>query len=107
MTNLVYVANTNLIELHGLKNAATDSLISGASVEFTLKDKSDVAVTGDTFPAAMAAIDGEPGGYRGVLKDTLALTAGQTYKAFVDVDGGADLIAHYELPFSPKTRKDA
>lgn len=106
MTCIVYVANTNLIEVLGLKSVVEDVFIADADVTVTVKDADGANVAGQTWPLTLASIDGtDPeGNYRGVLKDTLQLTAGTLYVAHVDVDAGADRIGHWEFAFKPKTR---
>jgi hypothetical protein len=107
MACIVYVANTNVIELSGLKSAIEDEFIADADVTVTVKDAAGTAVDGQTWPLTLASIDGtEPeGNYRGILKNTLELTAGETYYAHVDADAGADRIGHWEFAFVPKTRR--
>ncbi|MDG4903209.1 hypothetical protein P9279_22115 [Mesorhizobium sp. WSM4962] len=109
MTCIVYVANTNIIELVGLKSEVEDEFIADADVTVTVKDADGEEVAGQTWPLTLASIDGtEPeGNYRGILKDTLELTAGQTYYAHVDADAGSDRIGHWEFAFVPKVRRGA
>ena len=107
MTCIVYVANTNIIEVLGLKSLIEDEFIADADVTVTVKDAEGTNVTGQTWPLMLASIDGtDPeGNYRGILKDTLELTAGDTYYAHVDADAGADRVGHWEFAFVPKTRR--
>lgn len=102
-----YVANTNIIEVTGLKSAIEDEFIADADVTVTVKDAEGTNVSGQTWPLTLASIDGtDPeGNYRGILKDTLDLTAGTTYYAHVDADAGSDRIGHWEFAFVPKTRR--
>jgi hypothetical protein len=106
MTCVVYVANTNLIEVVGLKSAVEGEFIPDAEVAVTVKDADGANVAGQTWPLTLTSTDGtEPeGNYRGILKDTLELTAGTTYVAHIDADAGADRIGHWEFNFVPKTR---
>jgi len=106
MSCVVYVGNTNVIELSGLKSLIEDEFIADADVSVTVKDTEGTAVEGQTWPLTLASIDGtEPeGNYRGILKNTLELTAGTTYVAHIDADAGADRIGHWEFNFVPKTR---
>ncbi|TPI13865.1 hypothetical protein [Mesorhizobium sp. B4-1-1] len=107
MSCVVYVANTNLIDVVGLKSAVDGEFIADADVTVTVKDAEGAAVAGQAWPLTLASIDGtDPeGNYRGILKDTLQLTAGQTYYAHVDADAGQDRIGHWEFSFTPKTRR--
>ena len=92
MSCIVYVANTNLIEVVGLKSAVEGEFIADATVTVTVKDADGANVAGQTWPLTLTSTDGtEPeGNYRGILKDTLELTAGTLYFAHVDADAGAD-----------------
>ncbi|MER9937416.1 hypothetical protein [Mesorhizobium sp. M0088] len=107
MTCVVYVGNTNIIELSGLKSLIEDEFIADADVTVTVKDAEGVAVDGQTWPLTLASIDGTDaeGNYRGMLKDTLELTAGVTYYAHVDANAGEDRVGHWEFAFVPKTRR--
>jgi len=104
MTCIVYVANTNLIEVVGLKSAIEGEFIADATVRVTVKDADGAEVSGQTWPTDMAYVATSNGNYRGILKDTLDLTAGTLYVAHVDADAGDDRIGHWEFNFTPKTR---
>lgn len=107
MTCIVYIDNTNIIELRGLKSALEDEFIADATVRVTVKDSEGTSVTGQTWPLTLASIDGtDPeGNYRGILKATIELTDGETYYAHVDANAGADRDGHWEFAFVPKTRR--
>jgi len=107
MACIVYVANTNVIELTGLTDAIDDTFISDATVSVTIKDADGAAVSGQTWPAPMDAVDGTdgvPGLYRGIIEDDVEMVAGTLYVAHVEVDAGPDRIGHWEFNFVPKTR---
>lgn len=108
MACIVYVANTNVIELTGLTDAITEAAINDATVTVTIKDADGEEVAGQTWPAPMDAVDGTdgiPGLYRGIIEDDVAMTAGTQYFAHVEVDAGPDRIGHWEFAFVPKTRR--
>ncbi len=100
-----FVANTNLLELKGLKSAAEDTFIDDADVTVTVKDGEDTNVEGQTWPATMDYVDGSDGDYRTVIQDDVEFVAGETYYAHIEVDAGTDRIGHYEFAFVPKTRR--
>ncbi|MER9355555.1 hypothetical protein NKI61_19995 [Mesorhizobium sp. M0514] len=104
MTCIVYVANTNVIELDGLKSAIEDEFVNDATVSVTVKDEAGAEVTGQTWPEAMAYVAVSDGLYRGIIEDGVEMTAGTTYVAHIDVDAGADRVGHWEFNFVPKTR---
>ncbi len=105
MTCIVYVGNTNLIEVVGLKSAVEGSFVNDADVSVTVKDASGTNVSGQTWPTTLAYIAASDGLYRGILEDDLALVDGAQYYAHVDADGGADRVGHWEFAFVPKTRR--
>ena len=84
----VFIGNTNVLDLIGLKDALLGTAIGTASVSVTVKDLGGMAVTGTTWPIAMACIDTTNGNYRGIIPETLVLTPGYPYRAVVDVDAG-------------------
>lgn len=101
----VYVGNTNIIELSGLKSAVEGDAINDASVTVTVKDANGAAVSGQTWPATMNQVAGTDGLYRGILEDDLALVDGESYVAVIDADAGANRVGHWEFAFVPKTRR--
>lgn len=105
MSCVVYVGNTNIIEITGLKSAVEGSYVNDADVTVTVKDADDNAVSGQTWPAAMAYVAGSNGNYRGILEDDLALVDGSQYVAVIDADAGTNRVGHWEFAFSPKTRR--
>jgi hypothetical protein len=108
MACIVYVANTNVIELTGLTDAVDNTLISDAAVSFTIKDADGAEVAGQTWPAPMDAVDGTdgvPGLYRGIVEDDVAMVADTQYFAHVEVNAGPDRIGHWEFAFRPTVRR--
>lgn len=106
-TCVVYVGNTNIIEVRGLKSAIEDAFVDDADVTATVKDADGDEVAGQTWPATLASVDetDSPGWYRGILEDGAELVAGTTYYAHIDADAGPDRIAHWEFAFVAKTRR--
>ena len=103
---VAFVANTNILELRGLKDALTGAFINNATVSISdIQDEVGVGVgpvSGSPF--AMDYVTGSDGIYRGVLSNTWSFVAGECYIAFVEVDAGVDRIGHYEFRFKPITR---
>lgn len=101
----VFVANTNVLELLGLKNEITDQYINDADVTVTIKDKTTgAAVTGMTWPATMAYVPASNGNYRLIIENDLALVAKTNYIAFIDAVADVNEVGHWEFPFKPETR---
>lgn len=105
MTTTAYVANTNVLEVRGLKSAIEDAFINDATVSVTVKDGEGVEVAGQSWPAAMAYVTSSDGWYRTIIEDGVDFEADETYYAFIDADAGTDRIGHWEFAFVPKTRR--
>lgn len=103
---VAFVANTNILELRGLKDALTGAFINTATVEVSeIVDEDNVGVgpvSGSPF--AMDYVTGSEGVYRAVLANTLPFVAGECYIAKIEVDAGSDRKGHYEFSFKPLTR---
>lgn len=104
MTTIAYVANTNVLELVGLKSEVEDAFITDATVEVTVKDHHDVEVEGATWPLAMNYVEGTDATYRAILPDGLSLDHNYSYVAIIDADAGQDRIGHWEVTFRAQTR---
>lgn len=98
MSLLIYVDNDNLLTVDGVRDVSDGSFINTATVTATLKDADGVDVVGQVFPTTLTYVAASDGKYQGTLEDTLALTANDKYTLCVDIDGGAGLIAHFEIP---------
>jgi hypothetical protein len=98
-----FVANTNLLELSGLKNVAAGTFINDATVTVTVK-KAGTNVAGASWPLTMDYVAASDGIYRAVLSEDLALVARTHYTAFIDADGGDGRVGHWEFDFRAETR---
>ncbi len=103
----VFVANTNVLELLGLKSAIEDEFVNDATVTVTVKNKAGENVTGQTWPTTMDYVAASEGDYRAILEDDLKLEAGKDHTAFIEVDAGADRVGHWEYKFKPIVRTGA
>jgi hypothetical protein len=102
-----FVANTNLLELIGLKSAVEGTYINNASVEVTIKNQQGDPIeglSGFAWPLTMDYVTGSDGNYRVALPDGLAFLNKKKCIAFIEVDAGVDRIGHWEFPFTPITR---
>lgn len=104
MTAVVYVANTNVLDLIGLKSVVDNAFVNSATVTVTVKDSALVAVTGQTWPTAMVYVPTSNGNYRAYFENDLALTNKKKYIAVIDADAGVNRIGHWEFPFTAATR---
>lgn len=100
----VFVANTNILDLVGLKNELTEAFINGATVTVTIETKAGVEVAGQTWPLTMSYVAASDGNYRAFISEDVEFVAKSNYVAIIDADGGANLVGHWEFPFKPLTR---
>jgi hypothetical protein len=102
--NVIYLANTNIIELGPLTNNITGALITTATVNATLKKKTDnTDVAGQIWPISLAHI--ADGIYRGTLPHTIGIEAGKYYTAHVTADAGANLKGDWKTTVSVQVRR--
>lgn len=99
-----FVANTNILDLVGLKSEIEDAFINDATVTVTVKDAADVSVAGASWPLTMAYLAASNGNYRAILADTLSLVAKTKYYAHIAANGGANRIGSWMFEFKPLTR---
>lgn len=96
---IIYILSDNIIEVTGVTNAATGTVINDASVTLTLLDAaSGIAVEGQTWPLELSYITGSSGNYRGTIIDGITVSANQNLIAEVIVDGGAGLRRYWQRP---------
>lgn len=99
-----FVANTNVLELIGLKSAIEGTFINDGAVKVTILDPAGAEVDGATWPLAMDYVGGSDGDYRAILTHELALVANQKYLAVIDANGGVNRIGRWEFPIRPAIR---
>jgi hypothetical protein len=99
-----FIANTNILELRGLKDSLTEAFINDADVTVTLKDEDGDEIGSVSWPISMSYVVNSDGDYRGVLSADLPLIAGTCYVAHIDADDGADRDGHWEFRFKPIKR---
>lgn len=99
----VLVANTNIIELIGLKSAVDDTYINTATVTATIFDyHSDRAVGNQLTLDYVVASDGV---YRAMLAETLPFRPNADYIAYIEATAGAGRVGHWEIIFRPTVRR--
>jgi len=99
-----FVANTNVLDLTGLKNEIAGSYINDAVVTVTIKDADGVNISGAIWPMPMAYVSASNGDYRAFLASTLPFIAKAKYTAFIEASGGTNLVGHWEFHFKPTAR---
>ena len=102
-----FYQNDNLVEVVGLQNAATGAYINaGATVTATVNDLAGGAVTGATWPLALAYVAGSNGNWRATIPDEAQLAKDAEYVAVIVADAGPGLAARWEFRFVCKTRTE-
>lgn len=86
MTDYIYIDNTNVVRLVGLKNNIDDEYINDATVTVTIKTKTGEDVEGVEWPITADYVDGSNGDYTAIIPHTLELIKG-SYVAHVDAVG--------------------
>jgi hypothetical protein len=99
-----FVANTNVLDLTGLRNEITDAYINDATVTVTVKDSDGAEVAGQVWPLTMSYVAASDGNYRAFLSAQLPFVAKAKYTAFIEANGGANLVGHWEFHFKPTAR---
>lgn len=100
-----FVANTNVLELTGLKEETTEAFINNAVVTVTIKDTEGTDVVGATWPLTMDYVATSDGDYRAYVSEALTLIANTKYIAYIDADGGANRFGHFEFHFKALVRR--
>ena len=105
---IAFVDNTNMLTLSGLTSEDEAAVINNATVTVTVKDESDTAVSGETWPVTMDYITDSQGNYRAMISSTVEFEVGGKYTAVIDVDASdtsIERVAHWEFPFTAQVRK--
>lgn len=100
-----FVANTNVLDLTGLKEELTDAYINNATVTVTIKDADGNNVTGETWPFTMNYVAASDGNYRAFVSEEIAFVPKTKYIAYIDADGGANRFGHWEFHFKALARE--
>jgi len=103
---VAFVANTNLIELIGLKDAIQDTFINDAAVTVSIRQLNGKPVAGSSWPLTVDYVTGSDGDYRVVLTHSLNLIDNKHYKAIIGVNAGSERIGRWEFPFKAEIRND-
>ena len=85
-----YISSDNLVQLLALTNAATDTLVTGATVTGAMTDVDGNGVTNAT---SIVFTDEGSGNYNGTIPENAAMTEGKIYTLTITVTAsGLDLV---------------
>jgi hypothetical protein len=82
----LYINNSSVLTLSGLRNVRTDEVVADATVRLTLYDPDGDEVTGQSWPVTLTA-EGN-GQYYAILAPSIDIDQGTTYNARVTANTG-------------------
>lgn len=97
----LYIGNSNVVQLKGLRNAATNQYINGATASFTITRNGAAISGGSNIP--MNYLAGSNGQYYGVLPETAGLN-NAIHIVVITVDAGVNADAVWTIPVRPRVR---
>ena len=84
---VLLIANSNTLELNGLRNAVAGGFLNTATVAATLQNSNGEDVPGQTWPATLNYVADSNGCYRLLLPASLSLENNQRYKLTLAAQG--------------------
>lgn len=85
--NILLIANSNTLELNGLRNAVMGGFVNTATVLATLHDLKGNDVAGQSWPAILNYVADSDGCYRVLLSHHLMLLNDKRYRLILTVQG--------------------
>jgi hypothetical protein len=99
---LFYSGNTNVLELRGLRNAATGVYDNSATVNCVITDGAGAVL--DTQAMQPVVENPNQGKYRATVLHSVALITNRTYKATVTATTNDGLVGKWTLPIMSQIR---
>lgn len=87
-----------VVEIRGLENEITGANLNSATVTCTLTNADGDEVAGQSWPMALGYVTDSAGIYRGTLPYSLSISPDSRYTLKIDVNAGAGLRGHWEVP---------
>jgi len=97
-----FIANTNILELIGLKSNLNGEFINDANVTVTIKDKAGTEIASE---AAMLYVATSNGDYRATISHELEFDPNEFYFAHITADGGTNRIGSWQFRFRTEIRR--
>lgn len=97
----LFIGNSNIVEIAGLRNAVTHAFVNAASATFSVL-RNGVAISGGNN-VSMPYVVGSNGRYVGVLPETADLTE-RVVEVRITVDAGSSADALWRIHVRPKHR---
>ena len=102
----VWIDNSNLVELNGLKDKSADAYMNTASVRLTLFEPGGVTeVASATWPLALTYVTSSNGIYRGSITNLANFVEGHIYRAVVTASVSGGLVGKWNVPTKAITRE--
>lgn len=102
--DVIYIDNSNVVELRSLTNSITSAVDTGATVSVTIVDSTGTAISGETWPVSMS--HASSGTYRATLSSSLSLTANRAYRGVVTATGSGGEVGKWNCPIRALVRDD-
>lgn len=97
----LFIGNSNVVQLRGLRNAVTGQYINNATVAFSVLRNGAAVSGGNGIP--MAYVPGSNGNYAGVLPETASLNS-TVHLVIITADAGSNADAVWTIRVRPTTR---
>ena len=101
--NVLLIANSNILEVNGLRNGLTNSFVNTATVIATLEDLKGNEITGQVWPVTLDYVAESDGCYRTTFATDLSIESDKRYKLILVVQGDG-LDARWEKFIQAKDR---
>lgn len=103
MNLYAYTGNDHIVRFSGgqtvvLTTGEAIALDAAATVQFSIQTVEYEDILGETWPVTMQYLSGSPGNYIGVLRDSVQLEAGRSYRFIATVSNGVDAQAVWDIP---------
>lgn len=94
----IFIANDNILELDGLKNAASGAYLNAATVQATITDwTTGDAIANVTNPVTLSYVAASSGKYRATLDKVAGFTVGQKVRIVITAaEAGIDARWEFE-----------
>jgi len=104
-SELVFIGNTNMIELRGLRDELSGEYINDATVTVTIRDLTGTEMDGQQWPATMPYVDGSRGIYRVPIVHSVPFTKDTNYIATITASAAGGTRGEWGMPLLARTRR--
>lgn len=102
MSNILWIGNTNILELADLRSNVEGELIEDATVTATLRTMAGQEVSGQSWPVTLDHVEG--GLYRATLSHEIEASHGSAYVAHIEADAGLNRQGQWEARVMARRR---